>query len=199
MAKEGFTTKKCPGCGEEDLRKKEHVCPTCLGFLKTGRAHQEMYDKLKSDKNQIECQVPFAWDGPSFYLDKTHIKTEDKDILKDIFVKLAQLVSVPHGYKVGYGYMQYLMNSVTFEVDDGGASGYDLPVIYIEKKQGMKSGFNGQGKSVMPAEIYKCLNELNKHVEKIIRETEKNAIEHGKNALFMLNSGKLTLKEFNEF
>lgn len=199
MAKEGFTSKKCPGCGEENLRKKDDVCPECLGFIQTGREHQKMYDKLKSDKKQIECQVPFGWDGPGFYLDRIHMKTEDRDKLKDIFVKLSQLVSVPHGQKVGYGYMQYLMNSVTYEVDDGGASGYDLPVVYLEKKPGGKNTFNGQGKSVMPKEIYKCLNELNKQVEKILKETEKNAIEHGKNALFMLSSGKLTMKEFNEF
>src|SRR4051812_775326 len=107
MAKKGFTITKCPGCQKERERKADSVCPECLGFLETARKHRELYNSMKLDKDMIECQVPFGWDGPSFSTFRTNQHNEDLKPLQTVLIQLSQLVSVPLGYRVNYGYMEY--------------------------------------------------------------------------------------------
>ena len=198
MAKTGFTNLPCPGCGKKNERKADSVCPDCLGLLEDGRSHRKLYEELKAQKKMIECQVPFGWDVPRFSTFRTNQHNDSLEPLGKCLAKLSQLVCVPDGHDVGYGYMRYLGNRPSYSIKDGDAGGYDLPVVYIEKRPGGKNKYNGQGKAIMPKAIFDCLFELSEAIETAIAETEKSAAEYGKNALLMLNDGHLTMEEFNK-
>ena len=196
--KTGFTNSECPGCGKKNERKKDSVCPECLEMLATGRAHVKLYNELKMDKSIIECQAPFGWDSPRFSTFRTNQHNPSLEPVGKILAELSRLVSVPAQQQICYGYMQYLGNRATFSVHDGHAVGYDLPVVFIEKRPGGKNKFDGQGKVVMPKKIFDCLNKLEKAIDNAIEESERGAVEYGKNALIMLNDGKITMEDFNK-
>lgn len=198
MQKPGFTNSPCPGCGEKNERKKDSVCPECLALLHTAKKHKELYNQFKSKDGFIECQVPFGWDGPRYFTMRTNQHNKHLDKLGEVLIRLSQLCSIPLGYKVNWGYMRYLENRASFCIDDGSAMGYDLPVVYIKEKAYNKKKYDGTGKSIMPREIYDALNDLNEAIETAISGTEKEAVEFGKNVLFLLNSGEITMNQFNE-
>ncbi len=199
MPRPGFTSKPCPGCGERNERKKDSVCPNCLGLLHTAKKHKELYEKLAAEETFIECQVPYGWGGPSFYLPKTSLGNDQLKQLSECLKNLSRLCSIPYGYKVGYGYMQYLINSASYSYDSGLARDRDLPVVFIaEKSPGKPYKWDWQGKGVMPKEIFDCLNELETTMQSVLKSIESQAIEYGKNALLMLNSGQMTLEDFEK-
>ena len=196
MSKTGFTTLPCPGCGQKNERKRDSVCPDCLEMIQTGKEHVKLYNELKSDKDMVECQVPFGWDGPRFHTFRTNQHNESLEPLGKILTEISQLVCVPAHQKIHYGYMRYLENRPSFSVDDGGYGGRELPVVFVKQGEG-KSEFHHQGKAVMPKKIFDALCRLTKAIEFAIAESEKGAVEYGKNALLMLNDGKLRMDEFN--
>lgn len=186
----------CPGCGLENNRKKESVCPECLGRLEFARRIEKQYEELKGDPEMIECQVPFSWEGPSFSTFRTNQHNESLKPVAELLVKLSRLCAVPAGMQTTWGYMAHLCNHRAYEPKGGNRS---LPVVFIkEAKPGRKNGWHDQGAAVMPKHIYNALTDLIAAINTALAATEEGALEFGKNALFMLNSGKISIEDFNE-
>lgn len=197
MNRKGFTTDKCPGCGETEERKKDSVCPKCMERLETAKRLEERYEELKKEPFMVECMVPTGWDVPRFFTSRCGNRDESLNDLGKLLQKLSQLCAVPSGYKLNYGYMQHLMNSPYFSLDEQGWNNDKLPVVF-KTDEDREKNWKFEGKALMPKEIFETLTALVKSIETSLKTTEDQSIEFGKNALLMLNSGKISMLEFSE-
>lgn len=198
MAKAGYTTTDCPGCGGNTERKKNKLCVQCFGLLETGRNHIKSFENSIGVNSMIEVSIPTAWDGPRYSAYKTNSHSEFPDLIRKSLREIASFLSVPKGDRPQWGYIQYLENRLVFEPISEYGGG--LPSVFKPGKDnfGNNEQYEHCRNALIHKDVLQVLNLLHLSIEDYISETEKKAVEYGTNALFQLNNGTLTMDDFNE-
>jgi len=187
MAKKGFTSTACPGCGEKVERRKDSVCRECHNLIATGKLYRENYEKLKEENIFTEIQIPDSWCQPHYSAIKIDMRTKSYEKIGQLLKELADQVSIDKGKETDWDYKLYHNTALRFKymVDS------DNPLLFHKK-------FNWRKSVLMQKGVYELLQQLHTTIEECIEETEIKGIEYGKNALFMLNQGLLTMDEFDK-
>ena len=199
MAKAGYTETPCPGCGENNLRKKDSVCPECFGLIETGKMHLKLFKNTIAEGEAVEVVIPWSWEKPRYSVYKTNPHSEHTDLLGELMKELAEKLSISEGFRADNSYMHYIDNKLVFRpigsyVNEKRA---DLK-IYKDPNNKRDTGYHFEKNALMRKDDFDLLQKLHFTLELLLEETETKAVEYGKNALIMLNNGDITLSEFEE-
>lgn len=195
MAKAGFTTLPCPGCGERNERKKDSVCPKCHEFIETGKKFREDYLKKANDETYIETLIPTEWEYVKYSAIRVNQHSEIYRNLGEKMKELVDLLSIKKGRKPTYGYMSYLENRLVFE-DIYKYTGNQRAIFISEKQYKNRYQFNAD--AILPKSVFEKLEEINELITKAISETQDKGIEYGRNLLFQLNNGHISMDDFEK-
>lgn len=190
----GFTITKCPGCGQNNERKKDSVCPECHKHIETGKMHIELYKKYSNDENYIEVQIPTNWEKPNILSNKIQKPDSYNEIGKTL-KELIHEISFVEGIKPYYPYMQYLENRLVFEeIDSHGSKTH----VAFQNDRAYDRFYSHGATAIINKQILQKLEKLHSLFQLALNETEQEAIEKGKDVLFLLHQGKITMADFDK-
>lgn len=192
MPRPGYTTKPCHGCGSTKEHKKETLCMDCQALLKIAEMHKEKYVRLVNDDEFEELNIPYNWEQPSYYTKRQNLARNLKyKRVGEILKELAEELSLEKGILPIY--YTYYHSELQFTPEDTvGLDGGNLENIYGKKRYEYKKN------AVMHKKTRALLEELHECITDSLEEVENSSVEFGKNAMLMLNAGKITLEEFNK-
>ena len=190
MARKGYTTSPCHGCGSKQERKKDTLCADCLELMEQGKEWADAYNKAPGE----EIEIPMSWYKPYDMTYRVNTWSKESEKIGEAMSDLARELSfrqptryykynnIRYGDKIvkDFGYHQNSAENRLFE------------------SSACRSGFDHRAKVKMLPEVAEILDRLDRAIRTVITEREKLAIEYGKNALLMLNSGQITMKDFEE-
>ena len=192
----GITAQKCPGCGEENARRANEVCTKCLSAIHLVRVHEENYERAKKDESlgYMEAKIHASWSHPRFRTFRSNQLNPHLAPIGVSLAKIARFLGVSKAETVTYGYLRHLENRLIFEPFNDTLGKQER----LYKKPGDTSPHSMEATVLIPKELFSLLNNLFIEIDTAIVETEKAAVEYGKNALIMLNDGHLSVDEFNK-
>lgn len=195
MSEKGYTIDPCPGCGEKNYRKRKDLCPNCLNLMETGRMHNRLYSSLCNNDNFQEIEIPKGWSVPDISSRKLY-NTVKFDAVTRSLSNLVELLTVQKGRRTIYGYMAHYVNGISFEnipVRDS-----NIHVIFKDDSKNYNRHYDHNAQAVINKDVLTALETLYSAIVETMAETEREAIDYGKNVLFMLNSGKITMDQFDK-
>ena len=193
MASQGYTKSPCPSChkacdgqdGRQYQRRSDSLCDDCKKIMQYGRDYLAEKERLKNEDNAVVVGVPNS--RPSLHFgSRTHYGWTELELLGNLIFELINLVSeeVPKDY---YKYSE--CNLAHF------GNVYKSEFSIIEKNDSRQTPTNRFFKNKRVAEL---LDELYTEMKKQLKQVEDSGVEYGKNIMFQLNDGTISLKEFNK-
>jgi hypothetical protein len=163
----GYTVDPCPGCGGDEKRKKDKVCPICASKI-------EKWDAQQKEQAALGQLKPFYMQERDYALPYIH-NIENDDKIRNLFWRLSYLLSRP--------------SEATWKEAEGNA------VWPHERMNTFRNEWRIIRD--MDPTIANLLGDLYFEVATATDEAHKKGVTEGKNLLLSLAGGHITNDEFN--
>lgn len=192
MGRAGISNSECPACHKKKVRRKDEVCVDCLELIEIGKHFDQVYKSLSEMAGVlIESRVPASWCLPYYAPYKTGSGSEIYKKIAEKITELARAVSLPSPVAVNkWSYIRYLMNSLQLENRSVGKASI------FKKWSNRDEKFDYEQDRIFEKTTHDLLSELDRLIRDGIKETEKKAVEYGKDLLMQLNNNEVTPEDF---
>jgi len=189
VSRRGYTSKPCPGCGRSKERKPEEVCEDCKALIAQAKAHNEWAAKLTDTETEL-VRVPEEHNThayPQFYMGSPRSGRTSRDDgprrqISNLLARLINQISEPVRNSV-WGTGAAILSNAEGPFNQRGWS---------------RNWENARHLRTMPKATAQTIRDLYDAVANALVETHELSKRDGRNLLFGLAEGDVSVNDFNK-